>query len=183
MTCPTAPSPDPAEPDESFERIIWDRDELLKMTDSVRTSIAACRGLGQKADDLSDFLEKALKDEDRRAPSLNFATLEYAHLDKLLTDLRGLGDASPPSNLASELSEPFWIGLVTNATKLESAWGRRFGEEYIMIDQYRCTGLFEDRLKHINYLNCSEDESRKWNIGILGPVSEVEGNLQFDLGQ
>ena len=185
----------------------------------MRASLQGRRALGPKAEELSNFLETALKDEDSRHPSLDFATLKYARLDKLLADLLVFVKALRRSTLASELSLPFRVD-VSNANNLMRAWRRRFREEYITIDLQRRTGLWEDRLKHITYVHSSENDSRKWvcnedvvtdqhqstetledrrkhidhvssrkdesgeqHIGVLGPVSEAEGNLQFELGQ
>ena len=154
------------------------------MTDSVRQSLEHRNNPGskEKEKELANFLETALKDEDRSNPSLDFATLKHARLDKLLADLLAIADSPRHSTHDSEPWPEFRID-VSNANNLRRAWRRRFREDYIIIDHHRSAELLEDKLKHINYMNSPEDEPGKWHIEALGPVSELEGNLQFNPGQ
>ncbi|KAI0887355.1 uncharacterized protein GGS22DRAFT_186187 [Annulohypoxylon maeteangense] len=65
----------------------YDRGALLSLSDSVRASLQHHKTIGPDNEQLSAFLEAAQRDEELRRPALDFETVEYARLDKLLAEL------------------------------------------------------------------------------------------------
>ncbi|KAI1212932.1 PUA-like domain-containing protein [Annulohypoxylon truncatum] len=78
----TTDSPESSESDFDYDRVA-----LLDLSDSVRASLQHDKTIGPDYDKLSEFLEAALRDEELRHPGLDFETVEYARLDKLLAEL------------------------------------------------------------------------------------------------
>ncbi|RYO90614.1 hypothetical protein DL766_008184 [Monosporascus sp. MC13-8B] len=177
---PGAHSADSADSSDSSKQI-WDKEALLNLSDSVRASLQGKRALGPKAEELRNFLETALKDEDRKHPTLDFDMIEYARLDKLLTELLAYAEALRRSTLASELSLAFRVDI-SNAKSLRRAWRRRFREQYFMLDQHRCAVLLDSRLRDVSFEKALGYDLGKWQTPASDPVSELEGNLQFEPG-
>ncbi|RYP42971.1 hypothetical protein DL768_010149 [Monosporascus sp. mg162] len=173
-------SPDPADSSNSSKQI-WDREALLELSDSVRASIQGKRALGPKAEELRNFLETALKEEERKHPTLDFDMIEYARLDKLLAETLAYAESLKRSTLASELSLAFRVDI-SNAKSLRRAWRRRFREQYFMLDQHRCAVLLDSRLKDVSFETALGYDLGKWQTPASDPVSELEGNLQFEPG-
>lgn len=172
----------------------WDRATLLELSDSIRASLRHDKTPGPAHKDLGSFLEAALRDEEqRRRPTLNFETIEFARLDKLLSELlyfaETLKAATSPSsaNLAITMVEglPLEFRLdLSNAKNLRRAWRRRFREQYFMMDQHRCALLVQGgRLKDVSFNNALAYDLGKWHTKVNDPISELEGNLQFEAGQ
>ncbi|KAI1828348.1 hypothetical protein F4861DRAFT_547437 [Xylaria intraflava] len=163
----------------------WNRRTLLDLSDSVRASLRNNHVLstGVDAEKLSNFLETALKDEERRYPRLDFETIEYARLDKLLAELIQLADTIKASDLMPDFALRFRVDA-SHAKKLRFFWRRRFREKLFMIDRYRCAVLVQGgRLKDVSFNSSLEYDLGKWQTKRLtGPVSEVEANLQFEPG-
>jgi hypothetical protein len=171
--------------DESGEHIDWNPPALLDLSDSVRAGLRDKSNIGgPDAEKLSGFLEAALKDEVRKHPTLDFETIEYARLDKLLDELLQFAGTLKTSGLTPELLLRFGVD-VSQAKSLRRLWRRRFREQFFMIDQHRCAVLVEGgRLKDVSFNNSLEYDLGKWQTKKLtGPVSEVEGNLKFEPGQ
>ncbi|KAK4143614.1 uncharacterized protein C8A04DRAFT_28605 [Dichotomopilus funicola] len=140
-TPPTASSPGPA--------------ALLALSDSVRASLAKHANFGPQANALSFFLQLALLEETTTtsplgtstplgtrtplgtagvAPSLDFETIKYARLDKLVAELTVCGEM--PFTLA-----PRFVHDVVTAARLEQLWRGRFGVEYALLDEVRVSYL------------------------------------------
>ncbi|RYC61282.1 hypothetical protein CHU98_g4910 [Xylaria longipes] len=161
----------------------WNQAELLDLSDSVRAGLLNGHVFSPDAESLSSFLETALKDEERRYPTLNFETIEYARLDKLLSEIIQCIDTIK----TSDLSPDFLLRLrvnVSQAKNLRRAWRRRFREQFFMIDQHRAAVLVKGgRLKDVSFNSSLDYDLGKWQtMRVSGPVSEVEANLQFEPG-
>ncbi|KAI3337509.1 PUA-like domain-containing protein [Xylariaceae sp. AK1471] len=169
--------------DESAELVDQNPPALLDLSDSVRAGLRDNNIVGPDAEKLSSFLEAALKDEERKYPALDFETIEYARLDKLLAELLQFADTLKTSGLTPELLLRFRVD-VSQAKSLRRSWRRRFREQFFMMDQHRCAILVEGgRLKDVSFNNSLEYDLGKWQTKKLtGPVSEVEGNLKFEPG-
>ncbi|KAL2201472.1 hypothetical protein P885DRAFT_65715 [Corynascus similis CBS 632.67] len=107
---------------------------LLELSDSVRESLAKNGTFGPDADQLSFFLELALGEEVKGAPSLDFDTIRVARLDKLVAELTVCGEM--PFTLA-----PRFVHDMVAAGKLERKWRARFRVDYVMIDEIRLKDL------------------------------------------
>lgn len=162
----------------------WNRTKLLNLSDSVRARLRDGNVSGLGGERLSSFLEAALTDEERKHPTLDFETIEYARLDKLLAELLQSADTIKPSDLTPELLLRFRVN-VSQAKSLRRLWRRRFREQYFMMDQHRCAILVEGgRLKDVSFNSSLDYDLGKWQTKKLtGPVSEVEANLEFEPGQ
>ncbi|KAI1191124.1 hypothetical protein F5B17DRAFT_348718 [Nemania serpens] len=161
----------------------WNRTKLLNLSDSVRARLRDGNVSGLGGERLSSFLEAALTDEERKHPTLDFETIEYARLDKLLAELLQSADTIKPSDLTPELLLRFRVN-VSQAKSLRRLWRRRFREQYFMMDQHRCAILVEGgRLKDVSFNSSLDYDLGKWQTKKLtGPVSEVEANLEFEPG-
>lgn len=153
------------------------------MSDSVRASLKHEHGLGPETEHLSSFLEAALKDEERKQPSLDFDTIEHARLDKLLNDVLHFTEGLKLMNLRVDLPLRLRVDAA-HCKKLRLIWRHRFREQYFMIDQLRCATLVKGgRLKDVSF-NCALTyDLGKWQARDSDLVSELEGNLQFEAGQ
>ncbi|KAI1766341.1 hypothetical protein GGR53DRAFT_486373 [Hypoxylon sp. FL1150] len=177
----------PTKPD----KLNWDRDVLLKLSDSVRASLRRDKIPGPDADELSVFLDAAWRyEEQRRYPVLDFKTIEYAHLDKLLAELlefaetlkAGPGQATTTATITTvedALPSRFRIDVI-NAESLSRIWRKRFRDQYFMIDQHRREALVTGgRLTEASFNDpLAYNRSTKTD----DPISELEGNLQFEAG-
>ncbi|KAI3343441.1 hypothetical protein F4824DRAFT_439929 [Ustulina deusta] len=161
----------------------WDQAKLLDLSDSVRADLRDGNIFGPNATKLSCFLEAALKDEERRYPTLDFETIEYARLDKLLAELLQFADTMKTSGLTPELLLRFRAD-VSEAKSLQRRWRRRLDPFLFMINQHRCAVLVEGgRLKDVAFNSSLDYDLGKWQTKkVAGPVSEVEANLQFEPG-
>jgi hypothetical protein len=181
--------------DESVDQE-WDRAELLALSDSVRAGLRSNNnvafGVGPEADKLSSFLEAALNDEDRKYPTLDFQTIEYARLDKMVAEILlfadTMGTSSSSGGVLLALSSEHMLRFradVSLVKGLRRLWRRRFREQFFMMDQHRCAVLVDGgRLKDVSFSNSLEYDLGKWHtLKVAGPVSEVEGNQTFDAGQ
>ncbi|KAI0878352.1 hypothetical protein GGS24DRAFT_518140 [Hypoxylon argillaceum] len=165
-----------AEPD-------WNRTKLLGLSDSVRAGLRGGNVSSSDTETLSNFLEAALKDEERKYPTLDFEIIEYARLDKLLAELLQFADTMKAGDLTPELLLRFRVN-VSEAKNLRRLWRRRFREQFFMMDQHRCAVLVEGgRLKDVSFNSSLDYDLGKWQTKRLtGTVSEVEANLQFEPG-
>ncbi|KAI0406723.1 PUA-like domain-containing protein [Xylaria palmicola] len=161
----------------------WNQATLLDLSDSTRAGLRNGHVLGPDVETLSGFLEAALRDEERKYPRLDFETIEYARLDKLLSELLLFADTMKGSELTPELLLRLRVN-VSQAKALRRLWRRRFREQFFMMDQYRCAVLVEGgRLKDVSFNSSLDYDLGKWQaMRVAGPVSEVEANLQFEPG-
>ncbi|KAI1351659.1 hypothetical protein F5Y01DRAFT_324918 [Xylaria sp. FL0043] len=170
-------------PSNELDEPSWDRRKLLDLSDSIRLGLREGNIFGPNAEKLSNFLEAALKDEERKYPKLDFDTIEYARLDKLLSELLQFAETIKTSDLTPELLLRFRVD-VSEAKSLRRIWRRRFREQFFMINQHRCAILVEGgRLKDVAFNSSLDYDLGKWQTkNMTGPVSEVEANLQFEPG-
>ncbi|KAI2631005.1 hypothetical protein GGR54DRAFT_181281 [Hypoxylon sp. NC1633] len=196
----TGLSPQPGAP--SIESLIaiesgalkWNRAALLELSDSVRGSLQRDSAEGPDAEKLSCFLDAALRDEEQTyQPMLDFETVEYARLDKLVADLLRAADGpkttgpnlAPPHAVTGAVDEASMQSRVNamHAKSLRRLWRRRFREQYFMMDQHRCAILVKGgRLKDVSFSSSLAYDLGTWHTKVTGPISELEGNLQFDPG-
>ncbi|KAI0200737.1 hypothetical protein F4808DRAFT_427744 [Astrocystis sublimbata] len=162
----------------------WHKSQLLDISDSVRSGLRVGHVSSSDTENLSNFLEAALKDEERSYPTLNFETIEHARLDKLLSEIIQFADLM----ISSNLSPYYLLRLRVNVSQskhLRRLWRRRFREHFFMIDQHRRAVLVESpgRLKDVSFNSSLDYDLGKWQTTrVTGPVSEVEANLQFEPG-
>ncbi|KAI2637467.1 hypothetical protein GGS21DRAFT_480644 [Xylaria nigripes] len=180
----------PSPRDQSFESMTpndspepdWNREMLLDLSDSVRAGLRS-NYVVDGGTELSNFLDLALKDEERRYPKLECETIEYARLDKLLSEFIQFADTVKTPDLTPELLLRFRVNT-SQAKKLRALWRRRFREQLFMMDQHRCEVLVHGgRLKDVSFNKSLEHNLSKWQTKRLtGPVSEVEANQEFEPG-
>ncbi|KAI1777922.1 PUA-like domain-containing protein [Hypoxylon cercidicola] len=166
------------------EKPDWDREALLRLSDSVRASLCCNKTLGPDAAELSDFLDAAWRYEDqRRHPSVDFEVIEYARLDKLLAEVLDFAEISKagPNRLTTADAPPLRFRVdVLNAKSLSRNWRRRFRDQYFMIDQHRREALVTGgRLTDASF---DDPLTYSRNTETNDPISELEGNLQFEAG-
>ncbi|KAI0455645.1 PUA-like domain-containing protein [Xylaria acuta] len=180
----------PSPRDQSFDPLTpsdstgphWNQAELLDLSDSVRAGLRNGHIFSTDSEKLSSFLEAALKDEERRHPTLNFETIEYARLDKLLSEILQFADTMKTSDLSPEFLLRLRVN-VSQAKNLRRLWRRRFREQFFMIDQHRRAVLVDGRLKDVSFNSSLDYNLGKWQTRrVTGPVSEVEANLHFEPG-
>lgn len=161
----------------------WDKATLLSLSDSVRGSIEYDQSIGPDGNKLSAFLEAVLKDEEKKHPSMKFATIEHARLDKLLEDLLQFGELMKVTCRATEQHLRFRVD-VAHCKKLRLIWRHRFREQYAMIDQLRCAMMVKGgRLKEVSFTPAITYILGMWQTEASSLVGEVEGNQQFEAGQ
>lgn len=155
----------------------WDAKALRGLSDSIRSALRDERVPGADADKLSNFLEVAVKDEEKRYPTLDLETVEFARLDKLLNEILVFSESIQDMPLRFRVD-------VSNAQRLRRAWRRRFRERYFMMDQARCAVLISGgRLKDVSFNSALPYDLGKWQAERSASLSELEENLQFEPGQ
>lgn len=123
------------------------------------------------------FLEAVLKDEVDGMPMIEFATIQNAHLDKLLSDIVSPGNRPIPTPTR-------FRDDVIVAERLQRMWRTRFLEGYFTIDQDRYHNLPRTgRLKDVVMNNTDESSQGRWRAKTREALSELEGNLKFEPGQ
>ncbi|TGJ80090.1 hypothetical protein E0Z10_g8663 [Xylaria hypoxylon] len=160
----------------------WNQTKLLDLSDSIRAGLRDGDISGRDSEKLSSFLEAALKDEERKYPTLDFDMIEYARLDKLLAELIQFGEIIKTSGLTPELMLRLRVDI-SQAKNLRGIWRRRFMNIFMM-DQYRCAILIQGgRLKDVSFNSSLDYDLGKWQTKkVTCPVSEVEANLEFEPG-
>lgn len=158
--------------------IVWDVKALLRLSDTIRASLADGRPLGLESDDLSLLLDALIADEMSRTPAISFETIERARLDKLLEDIQD------PAKKLIQLSVKFQSEM-SKADTLQRMWRTRFKGQYFTIDQWRYEALLrKGRLKDIAFSSNPKDGLGVWIVnGNTLEASELDGSLHFDLGR
>ncbi|TID01619.1 hypothetical protein CH35J_004468 [Colletotrichum higginsianum] len=154
------------------------KEKLLELCDSVRTSLQREKSLGPHEDRIQELFEKILKEELRHSPSLDFETLQYARLDKLLADV--LDPACRPSPLPLRFRADMAV-----AESLQRIWRSRFREQYFALDQVRQRRLsIGGDMRDIHFTAAGMDPLESWTVrnSCPDPISELEGNQQFEPG-
>ncbi|TQN68948.1 hypothetical protein CSHISOI_06521, partial [Colletotrichum shisoi] len=169
--CPAVLSSPPVEP-------LPVKEELLELCDSVRTSLQREKSFGPHADRVQELFENILKEELRHSPSLDFETLQYARLDKLLSDV--LDPACRPSPLPLRFRADMAV-----AESLQKIWRSRFREQYFALDQVRQRRLsVGGEMRDIHFTAAGMDPLESWTVrnSCPDPISELEGNQRFEPG-
>lgn len=149
---------------------------LLDLCDSVRSSLGERRRLGPRWEEAMGFLEAVLKDEVDGMPMIEFATIQNARLDKLLSDIVSPGNRPMPTPTR-------FRDDVIVAERLQRLWRTRFLEGYFTIDQYRYHNLPRTgRLKDVVMNDTGESSQGRWRAKTREALSELEGNLKFEPG-
>ncbi|KAI1268678.1 hypothetical protein F5Y18DRAFT_424041 [Xylariaceae sp. FL1019] len=140
---------------------------------------------------MGTFFEVMSRDEQREHPTLSLETIEYARLDKLLAEflqlaeaiVRRLRDRTDSWKLIPEDALRIRIDIL-HGRSLYDSWRRRFRQQWFMMDQHRYAMLVcGGRLKDVSFENSLGYDLGKWQTSeASGPVSEVEGNQNFDSG-
>ncbi|KAK3356924.1 PUA-like domain-containing protein [Lasiosphaeria hispida] len=156
---------------------------LLEFSDSVRRSISEKSRFappGPELERLSLFLETALDEETRGVPTLDFTAIKTARLDKLVADMISWGTRV---TMVSAKSPAF----VDNAARLQRAWRARFRSLYFMIDEIRTVDLATSgSLREVSFVTSTRIDMavpNSWRASEMEPVSSIEGNLHFRVGQ
>ncbi|KOS21269.1 hypothetical protein ESCO_006774 [Escovopsis weberi] len=139
-------------------------------------SLVEERSLGAKSEEFTLFLKAVVKDECGSMPALEFATIRYARLDKLLSDIVNLANRQAAfyhqSRIDPSLSE-----------RLQRFWVARFRERYFNLDQSRYQTLAKTgRLRDVVFDETSGTDWQFWQAGSYRILSELEGNRQFEPG-
>ncbi|KXH67619.1 hypothetical protein CSAL01_12272 [Colletotrichum salicis] len=154
------------------------KEQLLELCDSVRTSLRHSKSLGPHADRIQSLLERALKDELNHTQSLDFETLQYARLDKLL------GDVLNPAHRPLPLPLRFRADMAL-CESLQKMWRARFRDQYFSLDQVRQRSLsIGGEMRDIHFTASGMDPLESWAVSntCRDPISELEGNQQFEPG-
>ncbi|KAF6838712.1 hypothetical protein CPLU01_02245 [Colletotrichum plurivorum] len=152
-------------------------EELLELCDSVRASLRQDKSLGPEADRIQNLLERALKEELRHTPTLDFETLQYARLDKLLADI------FDPANRPTPLPLRFRADMAV-AESLQKMWRARFRDQYFSIDDFRQRSMsVGGEMRDITFTSAGKDPLESWAVqNDRGSISELEVNQQFEPG-
>ncbi|ETS83649.1 hypothetical protein PFICI_05525 [Pestalotiopsis fici W106-1] len=179
---PAAQSTESLQSDDSGDDV-WDKAALLKLSDSVRASIRHDESLGPDASKLSAFLEAIIRDEERKHPTMNFETIEYARLDKLLEELLHFSGLMKAASHTVELPLRFRVDIA-HSKKLRVLWRHRFREQYVMIDQLRCAVMVKGgRLKEVSFTSAVAYDLGMWQTAATSNlVGAIEGNQVFEPG-
>lgn len=146
-------------------------------------SLVRNNNLGPCHEKLSNFLHAALQDEDKKHPVLDLKRIQHARLDKMLNDMLNYADTVKGTKFSAHFALGFRVDT-SNAKNLRRAWRRRYREQYFMLDQRRCAVIVEGgHLKDVSFNASLYYNMHKWQTKCAGPVSEIEGNLQFEPGQ
>ncbi|KAF6842807.1 hypothetical protein CMUS01_02733 [Colletotrichum musicola] len=152
-------------------------EELLELCDSVRASLRQDKTLGPEADRIQNLLERALKEELRHTPTLDFETLQYARLDKLLADILD------PANRPTPLPLRFRADMAV-AESLQKMWRARFRDQYFSIDDFRQRSMsIGGEMRDITFTSAGKDPLESWAVqNDRGSISELEVNQQIEPG-
>ncbi|KAK0711669.1 PUA-like domain-containing protein [Lasiosphaeris hirsuta] len=156
---------------------------LLEFSDSVRRSISEKSRFappGPELERLSLFLETALDEETRGVPTLDFTAIKTARLDKLVADMISWGTRITTVSAKSR-------AFIDNAARLQRAWRTRFRSLYFMIDEIRTVDLATSgSLREVSFITPTRTDTavpNAWRASEMEPVSSIEGNLHFRVGQ
>lgn len=152
--------------------------KLLELSDDIRAHLLEGASLGDSAEIIKRTLRELVRDESGAIPVLDFATIQNARLDKLLSDMLTLGHQQallPPRSRVDTFM----------AERLQRLWIARFREKYFNIDQIRHQNLSKSsRLKDIMFNDAATDGWGLWQAeGSETTLSGLESNLQFRPGQ
>ncbi|KAK1245059.1 hypothetical protein MKX08_004688 [Trichoderma sp. CBMAI-0020] len=130
--------------------------KFLELSDDIRTHLLEGASLGDSAEIIKRTVRELVRDESGAIPVLDFATIQNARLDKLLSDMLTLGHQqallSPRSRIDTLMAE-----------RLQRLWMARFREKYFNIDQIRHQNLSKTgRLKDIMFNDVATNNWDLW---------------------
>lgn len=151
--------------------------KLLELSDDIRAHLLEGASLGDSAEIIKRTVRELVRDESGAIPVLDFATIQNARLDKLLSDMLTLGHQqallSPRSRVNTLMAE-----------RLQRFWMARFREKYFNIDQIRHQNLSKTgRLQDIMFNDAATDSWDLWQAEGTETLSGFESNLHFKPGQ
>ncbi|KAL7937568.1 PUA-like domain-containing protein [Trichoderma chlorosporum] len=138
-----------------------DEPKLLELSDDIRSYIVEDASLGPRAGVVKRALRELARDEISAIPAMDFATIQNARLDKLISDMLTLGHQQVSLHLRPHID-------IAVAERLQRLWMARFRDKYFNIDQIRHlslskTGILKDWLN----LACAHRD------GIVGSIIET----------
>ncbi|KAL7946309.1 PUA-like domain-containing protein [Trichoderma barbatum] len=136
--------------------------KLLELSDDIRSHLVEDASLGPRAEVVKRALRELVRDESSAIPVMEFAIIQNARLDKLLSDMLTVGHQQASFHLRPR------IDIVT-AERLQRLWMARFREKYFNIDQTRHLGLSKTGALKDIWLNlaCAHRD------GIVGSIIET----------
>jgi hypothetical protein len=153
-------------------------EKLLELSDAVRESMkstgwfANSDTLGQE---LLDFLEKALSEEEQGAPTITYETIKRAHLDHLLKDI---DNHAAKTGLHSAKT----LERVKLASTLLWKWQIRFGVHWFELDRRRTIDMMSNgSLRDVSFSPTTTQHT--WKFGETAQTGDIEGNSLFRVGQ
>jgi hypothetical protein len=151
------------------------RTQLLQLCDDVRISLRDEGTLGPRGKTLVKLLKDLLQAERAGEPGIDIFTIRCAHIDKLLAELRRLGDPSAIQQAPASQEH------VAVAEALETLWQKRFRAGWFELDDARLKALYAGRLKDIDYCEPHKDALERWRASNGGgdPASDID----FDTGE
>lgn len=134
-----------------------DTKSLLRLSDSVRSSLAERKSLGPRAAKLINVLEGLASDETNETPMrLDYETIVDAHLDKLLDDLLDPFKKPVPA-------PPRHFAVLRAAATLQKRWRARFKEKYLDMDEVRQTAMLTTGcLRNVEFRAVAADGFAVW---------------------
>nr|WNZ75377.1 hypothetical protein [Trichoderma harzianum] len=108
--------------------------KLLELSDDIRSHFVEDASLGPRAGVVKRALRELVRDESSIMPTMDFAIIQNARLDKLLSDILTLGHQQASSHPRPRID-------IVMAERLQRLWMARFREKYFNIDQIRHQNL------------------------------------------
>ncbi|KKP07675.1 hypothetical protein THAR02_00211 [Trichoderma harzianum] len=108
--------------------------KLLELSDDIRAHLVEDASLGPRAGVVKRALRELVRDESSIMPTMDFAIIQNARLDKLLSDILTLGHQQTSSYPRPRID-------IVMAERLQRLWMARFREKYFNIDQIRHQNL------------------------------------------
>ncbi|KAL7963519.1 hypothetical protein V8C34DRAFT_1254 [Trichoderma compactum] len=125
--------------------------KLLELSDDIRSHLVEDASLGPRAGVVMRALRELVRDESSIMPAMDFATIQNARLDKLLSDILTSGHQQASSHLRPQTD-------IVLAERLQRLWMARFREKYFNIDQIRHQNLSSTgTLKDVIFSNIASD--------------------------
>ncbi|KAL7923943.1 hypothetical protein ACQKWADRAFT_311735 [Trichoderma austrokoningii] len=151
--------------------------KLLELSDDIRAHLLEGASLGDSAEIIKRTIRELVRDESGAMPLLDFAAIQNARLDKLLSDMLTLSHQQPLLHTRYRLD-------TLMAERLQRLWMARFREKYFNIDQLRHQNLSKTGLlKDVMFNDAATDSWDWWQVEGRETQSGLELNLQFKPGQ
>lgn len=151
--------------------------KLLELSDDIRAHLLEGASLGDSAEIIKRTVRELVRDESGAIPVLDFAAIQNARLDKLLSDMLALGHQQA-------LLHPRIRVDTLMTERLQRLWMARFREKYFNIDQLRHQNLSKTGLlKDVIFNDAATGSWDLWQAEGRETLSGLETNLQFKPGQ